>query len=260
MGGTAPLQSAELDQAGRDALADAIGETPETVIPVHLLRRGLCRAVVAGSPRLPRAAIVQAHALPAEPTGFGDDPERLWALLGMLDGWEYLNVSLDAGQPLAAFAESETGRPSPLYEEIYFTLDRPAPRVSHPSVRRLTAADIPMMEAAANTLGMGDWRYGSAETLIADGFAAGAIVEGALVAVAITAAHGERYADIGIVTREDWRNRGLATAAAALVGTDIQATGLIPVWGTGWDNVASQRVAAKLGFREVSRRVYVQLA
>ena len=260
MGGTAPLQPVELDQAGQDALADSIGETPESVIPVHLLRRGLCRAVVDGSPWRPRAAIVQAHALRSEPTGFGDDPARLWSLLGMLDGWEYLNVSLGVGPSLAALAERDTSRPSQLYEEIYFTLDRPAPGVRHPSVRRLTAADIPMMEAATEALGMGDWRYGSAAMLIADGFAAGAIVDGTLVAVAITAAHGERYADIGIVTREDWRNRGLATAAAAFICTDIQAAGLIPVWGTGWDNLASQQVAAKLGFQEVSRRVYVQLA
>lgn len=254
------MTGAELDQAGRNALADAIGETPETVIPVHLLRRGLCRAVVDGPPERPRAAIVQAHALPAEPTGFGDDPASLWRLLGMLDGWEYLNVSLDAGQPLAALAETKTGRPNPRYEEIYFTLDRPAPVAPHPAVRRLTAADIPMMEAATAALGMGDWRYGHAAAPIADGFAAGAVIADTLVTVAFTAAHGERYADIGIATREAWRNRGLATAAAALVCADIQAAGLIPVWGTGWDNLASQRVAAKLGFRAVSRRVYVQLA
>ena len=81
--------------------------------------------------------------------------------------------------------------------------------------------------------------------------------DGQLVAVAFTAARGARYADVGIVTRDDWSNRGLSTAAAALVCADIQAAGQIPVWGTSVDNVASRRVAAKLGFAEVSRRVYV---
>ena len=38
-----------------------------------------------------------------------------------------------------------------------------------------------------------------------------------------------------------------------------QAAGQMPVWGTSIDNIASQKVAAKLGFRKVSRRVYVCL-
>ena len=38
---------------------------------------------------------------------------------------------------------------------------------------------------------------------------------------------------------------------------EIQAAGLNPVWSTSEENVPSQRVAAKLGFVEVSRRVYV---
>ena len=49
----------------------------------------------------------------------------------------------------------------------------------------------------------------------------------------------------------------VATAAAALVAERVQAHGRIPVWSCGGTNVASLRVAAKLGFREVSRRVYL---
>jgi len=33
----------------------------------------------------------------------------------------------------------------------------------------------------------------------------------------------------------------------------------VPVWSTGEDNVASLRVARKLGFEEVGRRTYVIL-
>ena len=36
-------------QGERDLLADALGDTPETVIPAHLLRRGLADAYVAGA-------------------------------------------------------------------------------------------------------------------------------------------------------------------------------------------------------------------
>lgn len=55
-----------------DALADALGDTPETVISAHLLRRGLARVWVDGEPGAFRAAAVQNLAFSVdEPTGFG---------------------------------------------------------------------------------------------------------------------------------------------------------------------------------------------
>jgi len=63
-----------------------------------------------------------------------------------------------------------------------------------------------------------------------------------------------------VVTLAPWRGRGLSTAAAALVCADVQAAGQTPVWSTAEDNAASRRVATKLGFVEVLRRVYVNLA
>src|SRR5688572_12627889 len=71
----------ELNTSERAFLADALGDTPETVMAVHRLRRGLARAVVAGPPHRPRAAIVQAFSVPEEPAGYGDDPEAIWSLL-----------------------------------------------------------------------------------------------------------------------------------------------------------------------------------
>ena len=69
----------------------------------------------------------------------------------------------------------------------------------------------------------------------------------------------ERHADIGVFTSEEWRGRGLVTAAASMVAKQLQATGLTPTWSTGEDNFASLRVAGKLGFAEVGRRTYVIL-
>jgi RimJ/RimL family protein N-acetyltransferase len=252
--------SVELDARGRLALAAAIGESPETVMDVHRLRRGLCRAVVVGTPRRPRAAIVQPHDLPDEPTAYGDNPATIWSLLRDLLGWSCVNASLEMGPPLAEAIELGTGRFCSLYGEIYYVLERPVTDWPHPLVRRLTTADVPLMEQATKALTMDGWRFGSAAALIAGGFAAGAVIDGQLAAVACTSARGDRYADVGIVTREDWRRRGFSTAAASLVCADIQRAGQTPVWSTGWDNSASQRVAAKLGFVEISRRVYVCLS
>ena len=64
------------------------------------------------------------------------------------------------------------------------------------------------------------------------------------------------HADIGVATLEGWCGRNFASAAAALVAQQVQATGRTPVWSTGEDNLASQRVAQKLGFAEVGRRTY----
>jgi predicted GNAT family acetyltransferase len=60
-----------------------------------------------------------------------------------------------------------------------------------------------------------------------------------------------------VYTKEAYRRRGFATAAASLVARRVQEAGQIPVWSAGGHNVASLRVAEKLGFEEVSRRVYV---
>ncbi len=246
-----------LDARGRCVLAETIGELPETLMAIEQLRRGLCRATILGVPGRPDAAIVRPDAFPTDATAFGGDPELLWILLRGLPGWECVDVAYALAPALAERISGATGRRCTLNEEIFFALEQPVRQSSDARVRRLTAADIPSMEAATGALGMGDWRFGSVAALIADGIAAGAVVDGALAAVAFTAAQGRRYVDVGIVTREEWRNRGLSTAAAALVCAEIQAAGQIPVWGTSVENVASQRVAAKLGFAEVSRRVYV---
>ena len=86
------------------------------------------------------------------------------------------------------------------------------------------------------------------------------MVDDRLVSVAFTSARADRHSEVGAVTAEPWRGRGFSTAAAALVCADIQAAGQRAVWSTSEDNIASQRIGAKLGFAEVSRRVYVNSA
>jgi predicted GNAT family acetyltransferase len=113
------------------------------------------------------------------------------------------------------------------------------------------------MEAATADLEMDGWRFGSAAALLAEGLAAGAVVDGRLVSVAFTSARTVRHSEVGVVTAAPWRDQGFSTATAALVCADIQNAGQFPVWSTSEDNVASRRVATKLGFVEVSRRVYV---
>ncbi|MCA9877809.1 MAG: GNAT family N-acetyltransferase [Thermomicrobiales bacterium] len=252
-----PGRVVELDQAGRLLLRAAIGETPATLMSREQLRRGLCRATVLGTAGQPLAAAVQPFAFPGDVSLYGDDAEALFALLTQLDDWEAADVALERARPLAAWLGWATRQPVAFAREHFFALETPAPALSDPAVRLLGEGDRPLLEAATAPLEMGDWRFGSAAALLAEGLAAGAVIDGALVAVAFTAALGERYVDVGIVTRPDFRGQGLATSAAALVCQAIQADGRTPAWGTSEENLASQRVAAKLGFREVAQRVYL---
>jgi len=59
---------------------------------------------------------------------------------------------------------------------------------------------------------------------------------------------GAQYEDIGVVTEPGFRRRGLNTACAAALCRDVRARGHTPSWSTSADNLASLRVAEKLGF------------
>lgn len=83
-----------LDRPGALDLATALGPTPETVISVHLLRRDLALAYVAGEPSRFRAAVIRNLSFATdELTAFGDDPEEIWHILRRLADWRYVNVA-----------------------------------------------------------------------------------------------------------------------------------------------------------------------
>ena len=263
VGRPSPMRSTETEPAPLDAqaslaLADALGETPETVISVHLLRRGLGRAYVVGEPTAFEAAIVQNIAFDSdEPMAFGANPEALRTLLGALPGWSSVSVPAAIAPALGSLAGAAIGRPVRYLDDVYHVANRPIPPIRHELVRLLTPADVDSLERAPAQLHPHGFR--SVAELLAEGVAAAAMVDGGVVALARTAARSDCYADIGVATLPAWRGQGLATAAAALVAERVQAAGQIPVWSTGEHNLASLRVAAKLGFREVARRTYVIL-
>lgn len=267
-----------LDPKGCRILADALGDTPETVISVHLLRRGLCRAYVAGELSRFDGAIVQSNFCPAEPTGFGSDAKVLWDLLKFVEGWDCVNVASECATALGEIIEENMGIRVRYYGDVYHVLSKPVLRSSllrktvlnfqHEAVRQLTLDDLNLLESApAEVRGSG---FGNTRGLLSDGVVACAVVSGSflttlfskkctgnVVSIAHTSARTDHHADIGAFTLEDWRGRGFATAAAAIVAKRVQEDGQKPVWSTGEDNFASLRVAQKLGFTEVSRRTYI---
>jgi ribosomal protein S18 acetylase RimI-like enzyme len=244
-----------LDRRGSAHLAEALGDSPETVIAVHLLRRGLARASVTGEPSCFTAAIVQADELPGEPIGFGDDADALWTLLQPLLGWFCLNVAPSVAPVLARLITAATAHPTRLYGDVYHTLSQPVLPVRHETVRLLTRDDVDLLERAVPLVRGGG--YESVQTLLTEGIVAATVVADEVVSSAHTGARTPGHADIGVATLSDWRGRGLATAAASLVAAHVQASGQVPVWSAGESNEASLRIARRLGFTEVSRRTYV---
>ncbi len=250
---TAPSHE-PLDAAGREALARALGESPQTVVALHHLRRASCRAWVVGEPAHFRAAVVQGGALPAEPMAFGRDAAAVWALLPVLTGWDCINVEPEVAADVGTAIAMTSGRPVRQYGDVYHVLLDPPAGASAEVVRRLTLDDLPLF-AAAPEFAVSE--FGSPHDVLTEGCAAGAVVDGRLVSLVQTSALGERFADIGAVTGAAFRGRGYATSAGAIVCRWVRESGRTPVWSCGEDNLASLRVAEKLGFREVARRVYL---
>lgn len=246
-----------LDPEGCIALADALGDTPETAISAHLLRRGLCRAFVAGNPSCFEGAMVQSDFLPDEPEGFSSDPEVLWNLLKKVKGWDCVNVASECARPLGEIIKKKMGIRVRYYNDIYHILKKPVSNFYSKAVRQLTPADLKLLESTpAEVQGFG---FESPAALLSEGIVACAVVSGNIVAIAHTSARTKAHADLGVFTLQEWRGQGFATAASSIVAKRVQETGQTPVWSAGERNIASIRIAEKLGFAQVSRRTYVVL-
>lgn len=73
-----------------------------------------------------------------------------------------------------------------------------------------------------------------------------------VAAWAFSAAVSTSEIDIGVEAAEDYRGRGLAAAAAKMMIKYAFDAGKAPVWACHCDNVASKRLAEKIGFAKVS--------
>jgi hypothetical protein len=239
-----------------EQVVEALGDTPETVIALEFLREGSCEVLCVGDPADLEGLVIQSQEMPTEPIAFGTSAEAIASLLPHLAGWSCINVPADlAGdllEPVAAVAGASGMR---LLDDIYHELRAPVARTVSEGVRLLTSDDQHMIANAPPEL-VGDGLDRLIGTLHR-GHVAGAIRGETLVALAYTFATSDKHADIGVATHPDWQRQGLATDVAATVAMAIQADNRVPVWSCGGTNLASLRTAARLGFVEVSRRIYL---
>ncbi len=255
MGTDSGCSEYSVGEGGFDALADFLGDGPETVIPVHNLRRRSCKAFAARASGRIEAAIVQTDCAPAEPTAHGADAGAIFEILRGVQGWRCVNASDVVAQALGRLIEKHMGLSVKTLGDVYFTLAGAPADLRRQDVRELVPDDVALLEAApAELRGCG---FGSSLRLLEEGVVACGLVSGRVVATAHTSAISGGYADIGVFTAEGWRGLGYATACTSMVVRRLLGMGLRPVWSAGENNPASIRIAEKVGFERVSRRTYL---
>lgn len=244
-----------IDEAEFGALADWLGEAPETVIPAHSLRRRLCRAFALGEAPHYEAAVIRLDCAPREPMVFGSDPQALFEMLRYVEDWDSINVNEEIAQELAHIIEKHGGAKVLCTSDLYYALNGPATDFRHHDVRELVPDDVALLEAAPPELrGCG---FRTSLEMLEEGVVACGLISGRVIAIGHTSAMSGGYADIGVYTSPDWRGRGFATACASMVANRVQSMGLTPVWSTSDDNPVSIKIAEKIGFERVSRRGFL---
>ncbi|WP_214406036.1 GNAT family N-acetyltransferase [Pseudonocardia lacus] len=214
-------------------------ERPGPLVFEQVLRSGVgnCWVDRLHEPRVVMAAAGGGnYALRGDPDAVA--PDELAGIEGMVDA---------APQWLPALRRSA---PQTLvWDRVIATLPATAAMPPpHPAVRRLTPADAALLSALPADIAWVHETWGGVDEVLAAGVAHGALVDGAIVSVALPFYLGRAHEDLGVVTAAEHRRRGLSAACAAAVVADVRARGNVPTWTTSPDNAGSLAVARRLGF------------
>ncbi|MCO1660868.1 GNAT family N-acetyltransferase [Pseudonocardia humida] len=216
-----------------------VPERPGPLVFEQVLRSGIGTCSV-DREREPRVVLAEAgggnYALRGDPDAI--PPEDLAAIEGMVDAAPEWLPALRRSAPRTA-----------IWQRIIAVLpaaaEMPPPR---PEVRRLTPDDTALLAALPADIAWIHETWGGVEGALAAGVVHAAVVDGAIVSVALPFYRGLAHEDLGVVTTAEHRGRGFSTACAAAVVADVRARGDIPTWTTSPDNAGSLGVARRLGF------------
>jgi hypothetical protein len=195
---------------------------------------------------------VEAHGIAGDPDGWreslgsgfvlGHDAARLIVVAGDVEAAEVVKL---AGRPHVILVEREDlalalgGAGRPLERAILHTLPDPAALPAYEGATPLGDATLP--KALADELAWAKQR----------GTVWSAWVDGEPVSFAYAPWRSAAWFDVSVDTVPGARQLGLATVVAAAMIRDERAHGREPVWGADEGNVASLRLARRLGFEPV---------
>ena len=218
-------------------------EQPGYLVGSHVLNTGCGQA---WADRFPKA-----RALLAEVAGnyqfYGEDeaftPQELAPLLkGFIDCPPEFEPLLRAACPDLVS-----------WERVVYQLEdlHPIATPAGAEIRRLEETDAP---ALANLSPESAWvtkTWGGPSGAAKSATAWGAFVQGKLASVACPFFAGIQYEDLGVATEPAYRGQGFSAACTYALIQDVLGRGKRVSWNTSTDNIASIRVAEKLGFRFV---------
>ncbi len=225
-------------------------ERPGPLVGLHILNTGH-GAVYAD--RWPDPGALLAHcagniALYGDPAAL-DPGEMRRLLVGLVEARDSFLAPLRAALPHLRVWPRVMLRWSP---------DVPGPPLAGHPVRRITAADVALLDQLSGDVNWILKTWDGAVGMADSGRAWIAEMDGRIVSLACSFFVGDRYEEVGVVTEPAWRRRGLAGSCASALCRDIRLAGKTPTWTTSPDNHASMRLAQKLGFEQVRRdRLYV---
>lgn len=134
----------------------------------------------------------------------------------------------------------------------------PIPIPAGVEIRRLGKADAPALASLSPASAWVIKTWGGARGAAVSARAWGAFVGGQLASVACPFFMGIQFEDPGVATELPYRGRGLSTACTYALIRDVLQRGKQASWNTSPDNLASIRVAEKVGFRTArSDRLFV---
>ncbi|MHB1355861.1 MAG: GNAT family N-acetyltransferase [Anaerolineae bacterium] len=140
------------------------------------------------------------------------------------------------------------------HEVVTFTLDAARFHALHAGWQRRIPSGFTLQRMDAATVP--DWladAWGSRQNFLANGFGfcllddARPDARSGFASNAQPVYLGDRHAETGVGTGDAYRRRGLATAVCCAYIEHCLENNICPAWGCG-DNVASERLAAKLGY------------
>jgi RimJ/RimL family protein N-acetyltransferase len=131
---------------------------------------------------------------------------------------------------------------------------RPADPATAPGIELRLLDERLVAEASSLGLDLGSRFWPSERAFLEGGFGVCALEAGQVACVCYAAGVAGGQAEVDVLTRPEYRGRGLARAVAGRFVEECLVRGIRPTWDCFRENAASMRLAAALGF--VLERTY----